>query len=106
VTAARVRFHRATREEAEAAVRWYDERVIGLGADFASEVERVVSLIAEAPTAWPVSRFDPRARQIPLARFPYSLVYVVQRTGDVVVAAVAHAKRRPGYWRGRLARSR
>jgi hypothetical protein len=41
----RVRFHRAASAEAEEAVRWYNERVAGLGDDFRRElivgVERV-----------------------------------------------------------------
>ena len=54
MTSPRVRFHRAAREEAEAAVRWYDERLPGLGADFIAEVGSAVARIAEAPASWPV----------------------------------------------------
>jgi hypothetical protein len=34
-------------------------------------------------------------------RFPFSLVYAI-RGGDVEILAVAHGRRRPGYWRSRL----
>jgi plasmid stabilization system protein ParE len=106
VTNVRVRFHSEARAEAEAAVRWYEERLSGLGSDLLVEVERAVTLIAQAPMAWPVTPDDPRARRFLLSRFPYSLVYIVQPAGDVVVAAVMHARRQPGYWRKRLSRSR
>jgi len=88
--------------EAEAAVRWYNERVAGLGDDFREELVAGVDRVAEAPLIWPFSAYDPRARRFLLSRFPYSIIYVVDAAGDVTVAAVAHAKRRPGYWRQRV----
>lgn len=97
-----VRFHPAATAEAEAAVRWYNERVPGLGDDFRVETVRGVERIAEAPLRWPTSAYDPRARRFLLTRFPYSIVYVVTGDGGVVIAAVAHAKRRPVYWRNRV----
>lgn len=40
------------------------------------------------------------SRWIPLKRFPYTLHYRV--VGEVIdILAVAHQKRRPGYWRKR-----
>jgi toxin ParE1/3/4 len=97
----KLRFHEGASAEAEAAVRWYNERVPGLGGDFRVELVNAVERIIGTPEAWPISAYDPRARQYLLARFPYSVVYVV--AGEtVVVAAVAHAKRRPGYWRERV----
>jgi hypothetical protein len=38
-------------------------------------------------------------------RFPYSVVYL-EDEDEIWVLAVAHAKRRPGYWRGRLKKKR
>jgi plasmid stabilization system protein ParE len=98
----RIRFHRAAREEAEAAVRWYNERVAGLGDDFRAELTAAVERVGEEPLVWPISQYDPRTRRHLLSRFPYSLVYVVRFDGEVTVAAVAHAKRKPGYWRNRI----
>jgi len=37
-----------------------------------------------------------------MPRFPYGVVYVMTPAGDVVVVAVAHVRRRPGYWAHRL----
>ena len=97
-----IRFHRAAGAEAEAAVRWYNERVAGLGDDFRAELAAAVERVGAGPLMWPISPYDPRTRRHLLSRFPYSLVYVVRADGEVVVAAVAHAKRRPGYWRTRI----
>jgi len=98
----RVRFHRAAGAEAEAAVRWYNDRVVGLGDDFRAELIAGVERIAEAPLMWPASAYDERARRYLLPRFPYSIVYVVGADGGITVAAVAHVRRRPGYWQMRI----
>jgi toxin ParE1/3/4 len=102
----RVRFHEGASAEAEAAVGWYNERVPGLGEDFRIEVVNAIERVIEAPLAWPVSAYDPRARRCLLARFPYSVVYVLAGDEDIIVAAVAHARRRPGYWSERVSGSR
>lgn len=97
-----VRFHQAATEEAEAAVRWYNERVAGLGDDFRVELLRSVDRIVRAPLLWPPSAYDRRARRYLLPRFPYAVVYVVASDVSIVVVAVAHARRRPRYWSARL----
>jgi len=88
--------------EAEAAVRWYNARVPGLGDDFRVELIAAVEWIVEGPEVWPVSVDDLRARRYLLSRFPYSIVYVVAVDGGITVAAVAHTKRKPGYWLRRV----
>lgn len=98
----RVRFHRAASAEAEGALRWYNARVADLGNDFRAELEAAVERVVERPFMWPISQYDPRTRRHLLSRFPYAIVYVVGGNGDDTVAAVAHAKRRPDYWRNRI----
>ena len=44
-----------------------------------------------------------RVRQCPVTGFPYSLVYS-ESPVEVRVVAVAHHRRRPGYWKARLRR--
>ena len=44
------------------------------------------------------------ARVCPLHHLPYSLVYV-DRGNSIEIIAVAHHKRRPGYWKSRLKKS-
>jgi toxin ParE1/3/4 len=98
----RVRFHRAASVEAGAAVDWYNERLAGLGDEFRAELGATIERIVEGPLVWPLSAYDRRARWCSLSRFPYSIVYVVAEDGSVTVAAVAHARRRPGYWMRRV----
>lgn len=93
-------FRPAAARELAADVRYYDERYPGRGGRFAEAVERVLDLIAEFPLAFPIL-YEPDIRSVKVARFPYRVVYVVVGP-NVDVIAVAHAKRRPGYWRDRL----
>jgi hypothetical protein len=55
-----------------------------------------------ARARWPGWDRDPVVRSKGVSGFPYRVVYFVD--GDLLtVVAVAHAKRRPGYWRDRVA---
>jgi plasmid stabilization system protein ParE len=94
-------FHPEAEAELVDAAIFYESRLVGLGQSFVAEVERTVSLIREHPDAG-MSAGLPR-RQMRLYRFPYSVVY--QRDPEsVLILAVAHQRRRPGYWRQRVTR--
>jgi toxin ParE1/3/4 len=93
-------FRPAAARELAADVRYYDDHYAGRGQRFAQAVERTLSLIVEFPLAFPVF-CDPDIRSAKVARFPYRVVYLVVGP-NIDVLAVAHAKRRTGYWRDRL----
>jgi len=64
-----------------------------------AEVRRVTALIllrAEAGSPMPKRR-----RRWVCERFPYAVVYHVATDGAIRVLAVAHHRRRPGYWGSR-----
>src|SRR2546428_173623 len=70
------------------------------------EVERVLPLIERAPASFPRLLDVPAdlvIRRTLLPRFPYAVVFIDLGT-ELRVLAVAHAKRRPGYWLNRVAR--
>ena len=89
----------ATQELAEA-VRWYETQRQGLGAELLDAVTRTADLIQAHPELGASVTSDDRARRLPVRRFPYQLVYLL-RDSEIVIIAVAHTKRRPGYWQGR-----
>jgi plasmid stabilization system protein ParE len=87
--------------EAEAAARWYADRSPRAAARFSEELDEAESAILDHPHAWLPD--DGGTRRYLLRRFPFSVVYRVEAS-RVVILAVAHARRRPGYWRHRTSR--
>ena len=93
-----LRFFAAARAEVVEAFDWYRERSPRVAARFLAEVERAAVLIRESPDLW--SQFEAGTRRYLLHNFPYSVIY--RQVGDELqVVAVAHHKRRPGYWHSR-----
>jgi hypothetical protein len=91
-----VRFHRLAGKEYREVRAWYERRREGLGAAFTAEVDRAVERIARHPDRWPIFRDE--FRRVRLRRFPYALYYHRIDADVVMVLAVAHGRRRPGYW--------
>jgi len=86
-------------EEFREAARYYESEAPGVGLLFVAEVRKGVTFITENPYA--AAAVGTGLRRKVLNHFPYSLVYAVE-AGFVVILAVAHQKRRPKYWRGRV----
>jgi plasmid stabilization system protein ParE len=99
MTGPHLEFHPRALQEAENAVAWYAERSMRAAERFVEEVEAAVAAIRETPERW--SRFDGEARRMLLRRYPYIVIYRVL-TDRIQVLAVAHGRRRPGYWHERL----
>ncbi len=102
----RIRFRDEAKAEITSAVDWYDAQRAGLGAEFTEEVNRVLQLAAESPrmwTCWRGLKSLPEIRRALLSRFPFLIAYLV-RDEELVVLAVPHAARRPGYWFSRARR--
>jgi len=101
VSAGRVEYLPQASRELEDALAWYLERSPRAAESFLREIERAVTIIAEAPGIWP--HFEAGARRYILQRFPYNIIYRQIEAG-IQVVAVAHQKRRPRYWSSRARR--
>lgn len=84
--------------EGEEAAAWYAERDPRIAVRFAEELEAALLRVAEAPDRWP--NYLNGTRRVRIARFPYFIPYR-DEPSRILVVAVAHAKRKPGYWRAR-----
>ena len=86
-------------DEGEAAARWYAERSATAAVEFSNELDAAESAIVRFPEAWPP--FDHNTRRYLLRRFPFNVVYRVE-PNRILIVAIVHAHRRPGYWMSRL----
>ena len=91
-------FSEAEQEMLEAAL-YYQSQSAGLGTDFLSEVEQAVQSIATSPYTWPILR-GKLSRRL-LRRFPFGALYAIEPK-EIVIIAVAHLRRKPGYWKDRV----
>lgn len=89
--------HPEATSEAREARLWYAERSSEAATRFFLELERALDLIAESPSRWPVRA---GVRKYVMRRFPFVIVFRVHDS-TVEVLAIAHARRRPGYWKER-----
>lgn len=90
-----IRFAEDAETEFLAAIAYYDEVNVGLGDELLSELTDALALLGEKPLLGAPYELD--TRRLVLNRFPYSIVYVFE-TDEVVVLAIAHHRRHPGYW--------
>lgn len=96
---ASLEFDADARAEFDQAFNWYAERSVGAAIGFATEIDVAIESIAADPNRF--VRTHAGCQLCRLKRYPYCVVYY--RAGDTVrVVAIAHVKRRPGYWRNRL----
>lgn len=104
----RYRFLREALSEYEDAIEYYERAKPGLGDTFVHDVEGVLAVTLEFPEIGsPVADTpqDLNVRRRLVQRFGVEIDYVVN-ADELVVIAVFHCKRRPGYWRDRLGKLR
>jgi toxin ParE1/3/4 len=87
------------KEELLAAARFYESEQAGLGRSLLEHVRRILRLIAERPSASRIERGEVRVRSV--SRFPYRIYYRA-RADEIVIVAVGHRRRKPGFWRSRI----
>ena len=93
-------FHPAGEAEYLESIAYYESKHPGLGATYLGEFEKAMDAICEAPHRNPVER-RPDVRRMRMKRFPFTVLYR-ENANTVQVLAVAHNRRRPQYWLGRL----
>lgn len=95
----RARFLKPAEAEAEEAVAYFDDQREGLGDRFERDLVETVAFVTEHPRSG--KTLATNVRKFPLRTFRYNLIYAID-ADEVVIVAVAHHRRRPGYWRARL----
>jgi hypothetical protein len=88
-------FHSEARLELAEAARWYNSQSRGLGSDLRRKVEAAVARIVANPEWFGKLQDDIRCCLVHC--FPYEI-----RPERVLIVAVMHLHRAPGYWKSRV----
>src|SRR5262245_47645455 len=91
-----VDFHPLALREAQQAYRWYARRSPAAAQRFQWAFRAVVQRIEQS--AEQGTPYAQAYRWFRLRRFPYLLYYKIRDPQPVLIYAVAHGCRRPGYW--------
>lgn len=80
------------------AVNWYDEIHPELGKDLVVKFQQALNEIEEKPLL--SQQLNEGFRKVNLKRFPYKLIFKIDDK-EIIIIAVAHHKRKTGYWKKR-----
>jgi plasmid stabilization system protein ParE len=94
-----VQIHPEALAEAEAAVAWYVARSERAAARFLAELREAIAVLAAQPSRFPA--FAHQTRRVVLRRFPYIVVFR-ETSATLQIIAIAHGRRKPGYWQDRI----
>jgi toxin ParE2 len=94
-----VRLLRIAQTELDEAIAYYESQLPGLGKGFLEEFISGTSRMQHFPEAW--QPFGKEIRRCLLRRFPYGIIYIID-PAELIIVAVAHLHRKPGYWQDRL----
>ena len=93
-----IRYLPEAKDEFIEAAKFYERREPGLGDRFLDELESCLERIGEQPALGGAVTKTLRRRL--LKKFPFSVIYAYEDE-VVLVVAVAHMTRKPGYWKAR-----
>jgi len=92
-----LRIHRLAIAEIDHEVDYYESKQTGLGSEFEDELDAAFELLLRFPQAGAPWKGRTDRRVLVIERFPFTLPYQVVGD-DIIVLALAHTSRRPGYW--------
>jgi toxin ParE1/3/4 len=91
-------FHPEALTEYAEAVQYYLEQRVEVAQAFIDAVEDAVYRIQEFPRRYTL--IDEEIRQCITRKFPYGIIYTTEQD-YILILAVMHCSREPGYWKGR-----
>ena len=80
------------------AAHWYESKEAGLGIRFRDEVFHILDRIVVDPLLWRERTGGYRRVNCPI--FPFYIPFFI-RGNKIIIAAIAHDHRKPGYWKSR-----
>jgi plasmid stabilization system protein ParE len=95
----RYEFHPEALDEYNEAGHYYAQRQPGLDLQFIVSVEDAIGRTLEDPSRW--RPYNEDVRRCLTRVFPYAVLYTIE-ADYVLIIAVAHCSREPGYWKHRM----
>ncbi len=87
-------FESSAEEDYREAFNWYEDHGEGLGSDFEEKVDECLLKISASPEAY--SLVGKRFRQANVTKFPYLIIYGIEKEARrVVIYSIFHTSRRP-----------
>lgn len=91
-------FHPEALSEYAEAVQYYTEQRVEIAQVFINAIEDTVYRIRESPARYPA--IDEDVRRCMARKFPYGVLYTIEQD-YILIVAIMHCSREPGYWRSR-----
>lgn len=92
-------FHRLAAREYRDSKAWYAARSVSVAERFRTAVDMAVERIELQAESLPILTGE--YRWVRVRKFPYLLIFRRRSPDVIMIVAVAHTSRRPGYWRRR-----
>ena len=99
----RYEFHPDAFAELKEEANYYATREAGLDIRFVDSVEEAIARVLEAPTRW--RKIEEDVRRCLTHVFPHGVLYTIEKD-YILILAVMHCSREPGYWKYRLGQTR
>jgi plasmid stabilization system protein ParE len=87
-----------SKEDFDQSFNWYASKSSGVAERFTNAINDALAEIANDPERF--AKIDDCHRERLVRKFPFRIIYRILKS-NVLIVAVAHAKRRPDYWLSR-----
>ncbi|MFZ4674198.1 MAG: type II toxin-antitoxin system RelE/ParE family toxin [Nodosilinea sp.] len=91
-------FHPEALNEYAEAVQYYTEQRVEIAQAFINAIEDTVYRIKESPARY--AEINEDVRRCMARKFPYGILYTIEQD-YILILAVMHCSREPGYWKNR-----
>ena len=92
-------FHPDALQEYSEVAQYYSGISPSLASAFVTQIENGINQILLYPQAWQPIETD--VRRCLIKRFPFGIYNTVEDDNSIVIQAVMHLSRKPGYWKAR-----
>jgi len=94
-----IQYHPAAADEVVRANSWYKDIDPNVAQKFKLELDRAERLVIRSPATW--ASYFHGTNGFRFRGFPFVMAYIA-REESIFVVALAHSRRRPGYWKNRI----